>query len=70
MSAIVLLNLVRTANLDPVKLIVILEAGIQSERLLQQGNEILHNEMDSLSIDHCVTQAEILVSLLRRLPRS
>jgi hypothetical protein len=65
-----ILNLVRTANLDPIKLITVLEAGIQSERLLQQGNEILHNEMDSLSIDHCVTQAEILVSLLRRLPRT
>jgi hypothetical protein len=63
--SIALINLIRSENLDPDKLIDILESGIEFEKLAQHGNELIHDELRSLSIDQKITQAKILVSLLR-----
>lgn len=67
MLQIKLLKLIQEHQIDPTKIIPILESGIEQEKLNLQANEILENDLTVIESDHRITNGKILLSFLRLL---
>lgn len=52
-------------DFDPAGVIHVIEEGIKVEKVLLEANKILDNEVAVLILEHRITEAEILLSLLR-----
>jgi hypothetical protein len=62
-----LLKLIQEHQIDPDKIIPILESGIEQEKLNLQANEILQNDLTAIESDQRITHCKILLSFLRLL---
>lgn len=54
------------ADLNPTALIPLIENAINLETTTKSANRILNNEIDYLTSDYRITQAKMLLSVLRR----
>jgi hypothetical protein len=54
------------SDLNPSALIPIIENAINLETTVKTANRILNNEIEYLTSDYRITQAKMLLSLLRR----
>lgn len=54
------------SNFNPASLIPVLEEVINIEKTTREANKLIHDEIAYLSAEYRITQAEILLCLLRR----
>lgn len=52
-------------NFDPSEVILVIEEGIKVEKLILEANKILKNDNAVLILEHRITEAQILLNLLR-----
>lgn len=50
---------------DPVKVIPVIEAGIRAEKLYLEANKIIGNEIELLTVELRISEAELFLSFLR-----
>lgn len=52
-------------DFDPAGVIHVIEEGIKVEKLILEANKILKNDIEVLILEHRITEAQILLHLLR-----